>query len=304
MNHTAEVQQSLEEVQALLAHLETASWVEEDWGMLQRVLRSYARLLGTLFEAQMTLKRLQALLFGTRRRRRTSSASAASADAVGRGEEAGKGAGGGGNEASGADAGVALDEARSAAAGHAPRSGGHRPGSGRLGAEAYEGAERVECRHEALAVGERCPVCGQGRLYALPPGVEIRIDGNALLSAIRYEVEKLRCSACGQVFTATLPAEAAAEKYSPRARAVLAVSRYYLGLPVYLSLSRLNHRLSGCEAHSEVMQRTAEVHDEIADARLPQPEPVFHNAAALAAAVDRLDPPPTVVQGLVGPFLR
>jgi len=233
MNHTAEVQQSLEEVQALLAHLETASWVEEDWGMLQRVLRSYARLLGTLFEAQMTLKRLQALLFGTRRRRRTSSASAASADAVGRGEEAGKGAGGGGNEASGADAGVALDEARSAAAGHAPRSGGHRPGSGRLGAEAYEGAERVECRHEALAVGERCPVCGQGRLYALPPGVEIRIDGNALLSAIRYEVEKLRCSACGQVFTATLPAEAAAEKYSPRARAVLAVSRYYLGLPVY-----------------------------------------------------------------------
>ncbi len=272
MNHTAEVQQSLEEVQALLAHLETASWVEEDWGMLQRVLRSYARLLGTLFEAQMTLKRLQALLFGTRRRRRTSSASAASADAVGRGEEAGKGAGGGGNEASGADAGVALDEARSAAAGHAPRSGGHRPGSGRLGAEAYEGAERVECRHEALAVGERCPVCGQGRLYALPPGVEIRIDGNALLSAIRYEVEKLRCSACGQVFTATLPAEAAAE--------------------------------TGCEAHSEVMQRTAEVHDEIADARLPQPEPVFHNAAALAAAVDRLDPPPTVVQGLVGPFLR
>jgi hypothetical protein len=59
----------------------------------------------------------------------------------------------------------------------------------------------------------------------------MRIDGNALLSAIRYEVEKLRCAACGPVFTATLPAEAGEEKYSPRARAVLAVSRYYLGLP-------------------------------------------------------------------------
>ena len=105
--------------------------------------------------------------------------------------------------------------------------------SGRLGAEAYAGAERVECRHEELAVGQRCPVCGQGRLYALPPGVEIRIDGNALLSAIRYEVEKLRCSACGQVFTAPLPEEASEEKYSPRARAVLAVGRYYLGLPLY-----------------------------------------------------------------------
>jgi transposase len=63
--------------------------------------------------------------------------------------------------------------------------------------------------------------------------VEIRLDGNALLSALRYEVEKLRCSACGQVFTAPLPEEASEEKYSARARAVLAVGRYYLGLPCY-----------------------------------------------------------------------
>ena len=93
------------------------------------------------------------------------------------------------------------------------------------------GAERIECRHAEWAVGQRCPVCGQGRLYAFPPGVEMRIDGNARLSAIRYEVEKLRGSACGQVFTATLPAEAGEEKYSPRARAVLAVRRDSLGLP-------------------------------------------------------------------------
>jgi transposase len=225
MNHTDEVQQSLEEVQGLLAHLETASWVEEDWGILQRILRSYARLLGTLFEAQMTLKRLQALLFGTRRRRRTSSASEASADVVGRGEDAGRG----GHEGQGA----AWEKARSAAAGHPPRSGGHRPGYGRLGAAVYEGAKRVECRHEDLWVGEVCPVCGQGRLYLLPPGVEMRIDGNALLSAIRYEVEKLRCSACGEVFPAQLPVDAGPEKYSPRARAVLAVGRYYLGVPFY-----------------------------------------------------------------------
>lgn len=82
-------------------------------------------------------------------------------------------------------------------------------------------------------MGEVCPVCGQGRLYAVPSGVEIRINGNALLSAIRYELEKLRCSACGMVFTAPLPAETGEEKYSPRARAVLAVSRYSLGLPFY-----------------------------------------------------------------------
>ncbi len=61
----------------------------------------------------------------------------------------------------------------------------------------------------------------------------MRIDGHALLSALRYALQKLRCSACGQIFTATLPDEAGAEKYSAQARAVLAVSRYYLGLPLY-----------------------------------------------------------------------
>jgi transposase len=111
--------------------------------------------------------------------------------------------------------------------------GGHRPGTGRLGADAYGGATRVECRHDELAVGQRCPVCGQGTLYPLPAGVEVRLDGNALLSAVRYELEKLRCSACGEIFTAGLPEGVGDEKYSAHARAVLAVSRYYLGVPSY-----------------------------------------------------------------------
>ena len=67
-------------------------------------------------------------------------------------------------------------------------------------------------------MGERCPACGRGRLYRLLPGVEMRLDGNALRSAVRYELEKLRCSACGQIFTAPLPVEAGVEKYSARGR--------------------------------------------------------------------------------------
>jgi len=54
-----------------------------------------------------------------------------------------------------------------------------------------------------------------------------------LLSAMRYALEKLRCSACGAIFTAGLPVGVGEEKYSARARAVLAVSRYYLGVPGY-----------------------------------------------------------------------
>jgi hypothetical protein len=68
----------------------------------------------------------------------------------------------------------------------------------------------------------------------------MRLDGNALLSAVRYEWEKVRCSACGQIFTASVPAAAGTEKYTARARAVLALARYYLGLPW--------HRLEGFQA--------------------------------------------------------
>jgi len=106
-----------------------------------------------------------------------------------------------------------------------------------------------------LAVGQRCPVCGQGTLYALPAGVEVRIDGHALLSAMHYALEKLRCSACGAIFTAGLPAGVGAEKYSAQARAVLAVSRYYLGVPGY--------RLQGYQAMLGVPMPDATQWDQI-----------------------------------------
>jgi hypothetical protein len=51
------------------------------------------------------------------------------------------------------------------------------------------------------------------------------------------------------------------------------------------------------------MQGTTEFHDQIADAVLPQPDPVFDDAAPLDAAVHMLDPQPTVVQSLVGQVL-
>ena len=231
MSQAYEVQQHLDEVKSLRERLGTGQWQEEDWGLLERVLGSYERLLSMLCEAQITLKRLQTLVFGKRRQRRHGLASGPSASG---------GVTGGGAHESGADARPQPGVETSGDEVTPPRAGGHRPGYGRLGMVTYEGAERAECHHEELAVGQRCPVCGQGRLYGVPPGVEIRIDGNALLSAIRYELEKLRCSACGQVFTAPLPAEAGTEKYSPRARAVLALGRYYLGLPFY--------RLAGYQA--------------------------------------------------------
>ena len=50
---------------------------------------------------------------------------------------------------------------------------------------------------------------------------------------MHYALEKLRCSACGEIFTAGLPAGAGEETYSAQARGVLAVRRDSLGIPGY-----------------------------------------------------------------------
>jgi len=216
----AHITLSAEEGEALIERVHQSGLSAEDSGVVEQVIRMYFWVLFSLQEAKLSLKRLRSLLFGTGAKPRKPPVSDESLLAP--------------EDAPGAvEAGVESEPETSETAASPKPTGGHRPGTGRLGAEAYEGAERAECRHEELAVGQRCPVCGQGTLYELPPGVEMRIDGNALLSALRYELQKLRCSACGQIFTAKLPDAAGDEQYSARARAVLAVSRYYLGLPFY-----------------------------------------------------------------------
>jgi hypothetical protein len=70
-------------------------------------------------------------------------------------------------------------------------------------------------------------------------------------------------------------------------------------IPILLSLSRLNHRLPGREAHPEVVQGTTDFHHEITDPLLLQADAVFDDATALDTTVDMLDPQPTLVQRLV-----
>ena len=195
MQQPDEVRLNREEGEALIERLEDDALTSEDRRVLVQLIRLYFWLLFALQEARFSLKRLRRLLFGDKRKKRQNNSRGG---ASGSGEGDGPSASAGGKEVQ-----------PSGAAGSPGMAGEHRPGHGRQGAEAYVGAERVVCRHETLAVGERCPVCGRGRLYRLPAGLEIRLDGNALVSAIRYELEKLRCSACGEVFRAKLPGDVA-----------------------------------------------------------------------------------------------
>ena len=85
-------------------------------------------------------------------------------------------------------------------------------GHGRNGAEAYRGAARIDVPHPSLTAGDACPACGQGTVYEKAPGVLVRITGQPPLAATVYQLQKLRCHLCGQVFTAAAPAEAGDEE--------------------------------------------------------------------------------------------
>jgi transposase len=226
MKQPEDVELSREDGEALLARLEANTLTADDRRLLGKVLTSYFWLLFALREAKLSLKRIKALVFGEKPKPPRPPAA---------GGTAGSGSGSGTDRQTSESQEVPFSTSPSSS-----EKKSSPPGHGRQGADVYRAAQTVECRHEALAVGERCPACGRGNLYRLPPGVEMRLDGNALLSAVRYELEKLRCSACGQIFTASVPAVAGSEKYTARARAVLALARYYLGLPW--------HRLEGFQA--------------------------------------------------------
>ena len=76
-------------------------------------------------------------------------------------------------------------------------------GHGRNSAAAYTGANRAAITHPTLKSGDTCPQCGEGRVYRQKESATlVRIIGQAPLAATVFEMERLRCNACGEIFTA------------------------------------------------------------------------------------------------------
>src|SRR5579859_2093450 len=107
-------------------------------------------------------------------------------------------------------------------------------GHGRNGAKTFVGAQKIEIAHQNLKHGDRCPECGKGNVYGQKePKVLVRIVGQAPLAATVYSRERLRCGACGQVFTAQEPEGVGPEKYDETAAAMIAQLKYGSGIPFY-----------------------------------------------------------------------
>jgi transposase len=116
-------------------------------------------------------------------------------------------------------------------------------GHGRNGASTFTGAARVTVRHETLQPGDPCPECGSGKVYRQKePKTRVRIIGQAPLKATLFEMERLRCNGCGQLFPAAEPAGMGPEKYDATAAAMIAQLRYGSGVP-FNRLGRLQVNL-------------------------------------------------------------
>jgi transposase len=119
----------------------------------------------------------------------------------------------------------------------------HKPGHGRNGADAFSGAEKKPVRHAKLTSGEVCPECEKGKVYTQKePKALVRVIGQAPLTATVYELERLRCNGCGQVFTAEEPEGVGPEKYDETTAAMIAQLKYGSGVP-FNRLEKLQHNL-------------------------------------------------------------
>ena len=160
-------------------------------------------------------------------------------------------------KAAGIDVGQTKREPASAGALESPA-----PGHGRNGAAAYRGARKVEIRHRSLTHGDQCPECQRGKVYAQhDPGVLIRMMGQAPIAATVYELQKLRCNLCGEVFTAEAPATVGEEKYDENSAAMIALLKYGSGVPFH-RLEKLESSLGiplAASTQWEIVEETAEV---------------------------------------------
>ena len=207
----ATIELEMKELEALFERLK-ASVPEEDYGKLETLLNAYVNLTGLIEDERMTIRRLREMLFS----RSTEKKSKVVGEVEGESPQRRGGESGTPSEGDEPD-----------------KSSKRRKGKshGKNGADAYKGAERIRIARDELKHGQRCPECETGKVYAKKPKVLVRITGEPPLRATRYELERFRCSLCGETFTASAPDGVGDEKYDARAAAMIGLLRYGSGLP-------------------------------------------------------------------------
>ena len=122
---------------------------------------------------------------------------------------------------------------------------------------------------------DRCPECLKGKVYPQKdPAFRIRVVGQAPIAATVYELERLRCNLCGEVYEAEAPPSLGEKKYDERAGAIMGLLRYGSGVPWY--------RLEGLEASLGIplpASTQCEIVAEVAEGIRPAFEELLRQAA-------------------------
>jgi len=207
------------ELEAILGRAKTAL-SEEEYAKLHAAMETLIFLTTELEKKRVSVQRLKQLLFGAT----TETTQKVMKKIL---DEAGK-------------EGASSDEA---AAGQEPEIRPKAQGHGRNGAQAYVGAEKVRVPHASLKPGDACPRCQKGTVYeSVEPGRLVRMHGQAPLGATVYELQKLRCHLCGEIFTAEAPPGVGEDKYDAASASMIALLKYGSGLP-FNRLERLQGSL-------------------------------------------------------------
>jgi len=115
----------------------------------------------------------------------------------------------------------------------------------------------------------------KGKVYPpKDPGLKIRVKGQAPLQATLYELERLRCNLCSEVFQAEGPPGVGEKKYDERAAARIGWLRYGSGVPFY--------RLAGLEEHLGIPLPAStqwEIVEEVAEVIRPAFDEMIRQAA-------------------------
>jgi len=150
-------------------------------------------------------------------------------------------------------------------------------GHGRNGADAFSGADRKRIEHADLKPGQKCPLlCPKGKLYSLKPGLTLSFSGNAPLTGTIFDLEKLRCNACGAVFTAEIPDNTinGIRNYDASAKAIIPIFKYGYGMPFY-RMSKIQEMVGIPLAPSTLWDKT----EELANTILPVYQELIRQAA-------------------------
>lgn len=195
----------LEQVEALLKRVETGSYQDGDHDIIKAMAETIYLLSQSVDAKAGSIRRLLRMLFGTNTEK---------LDSLNKDKD---------KPSSGKDTSKNTTDKEDK---KKPKGHGRKP------AAEYTGAQRVTVSHTALKPKDNCPLCLKGKVYpSLKPKCVVRITGSAPLTGTVFELQRLRCNLCGEIFTADAPDGMGDKKYDAPSGAMIALLKYGTGMP-------------------------------------------------------------------------